>query len=127
MSSTGYKLVYIRGGAYYYVDLERKYDWLSRISDGEPAMLRALGKFKGNASGELPGSMLALVKDWEEKVLPTYAETKRADYKLMPRHLEAALRDVMVAAVTSHHIMDVRDQWADKPARRTSTRRCYRC
>ena len=55
MSSTDYKRVYIRGGAYYYVDLERKYHWLSRISDGEPAMLRALGKFKGNASGELPG------------------------------------------------------------------------
>jgi hypothetical protein len=45
MSSTGYKRVYIRGGAYYYVDLERKYHWLSRISDGKPAMLRALGKF----------------------------------------------------------------------------------
>lgn len=56
MSKTGYKRVYASDGSYYYVDLARKWHRLCAITDGEPAMLRALAKHQNALAGR-PGSM----------------------------------------------------------------------
>src|SRR5512135_2923601 len=114
MSKTGYKRVYISDGSYYFVDLERKWHRLCSVKDGEPAMLRALAK-RRNPPASRPGSMPALIADWRAGPLQRYAECTRKDYGLMLTNIEAAMRDLDVAEVTSHDIMDLRDQWRDKP------------
>jgi integrase len=114
MSNTGYKRVYESDGAYYYVDLNRKWHRLCAVTDGEPAMLRALAKHR-NASASRPGSISSLITDWKAGPLLRYAECTRKDYGLMLANIESAMRDLDVADITSHDVMDLRDQWRDKP------------
>ncbi len=114
MSKTGYKRVFVSHGAFFFVDRERKWHRLCAVKDGEPAMLRALAKLR-NAPASRPGSVPALIADWKAGPLQRYAECTRKDYGLMLTNIEAAMRDLDVAEVTSHDIMDLRDQWRDKP------------
>lgn len=111
---TGYKRVYIKSGAYYFVDRAGKWHRLCAESDGEPAMIRQLAKHR-DAPDARPGSFAALIKLWREKRLPQYAEVSRYDYGLMLPRIEAAFQDIDVADLTSLHVMDLRDQWEDKP------------
>lgn len=114
MSGTGYKRVYAKHGAYWFVDRAAKWHRLCAIGDGEPAMLRALARHQ-NAPAARPGSMSALIADWTTGPLQHYAACTRKDYGLMLGNIEAALRDLDVAEITSHDVMDLRDQWRDKP------------
>jgi len=114
MSKTGYKRVYESDGSYYYVNLARKWHRLCAVADGEPAMLRALARHQ-NAPAARPGSMPSLIADWKGGPLLRYAECTRKDYGLMLANVEASMRDLDVAEITSHDVMDLRDQWRDKP------------
>lgn len=114
MSGTGYKRVYINNGAYFFVDRRKKWHRLCAVSDGEPAMLRALAKHH-DAPASRPGSVPALIDEWKTKRLPAYAEVTQKDYKLMLPNIEASMRDLDVKDVTSHDVMDLREQWRDKP------------
>lgn len=114
MSATGYRRVYEKHGAYWFVDRDGKWHRLCDVTDGEPAMLRALAKHK-QGGADKPGSMLALVDDWRKLVLPSYSEDVQKDYGYMLAKIEFSFRDVDVRKVTSHLIMDFRDHWEDKP------------
>ena len=114
MSHTGYKRVYISNGAYFFVDRGKKWHRLCAVTDGEPAMLRALAKVK-DAPATRPGSMAALIADWKREELPNYAEATRYDYGLMLNKIEAAFRDCDVADVDAGDILDLREQWRTKP------------
>jgi integrase len=114
MKRTGYKRVYIHHGAYYFADLNRKFHRLCSVDDGEPAMVRALARFK-DAPADRPGSMQALVRLFRTERLPKYAEDTRYDYGLMLDKIEVAFRDHDVVEVGTHEVMDFVDQWADKP------------
>lgn len=115
MSKTGYKRVYESNGAFFYVDGARKWHRLCPVADGEPAMLRALAKVRSSLEPGRQGSMTGLIAAWRADKLPGYAESTRKDYAFMLAHVEAALRDFDVADITSHHVLDLRDQWLDKP------------
>lgn len=114
MSATGYKRVYTKGGRYYFVDTAGKWHKLTRVDDGEPAMLRALARIRDKPEAR-PGSMPRLVEDWRRDELPNYAESTRKDYGRMLDHIAAAMRDRDVAEVDSEDVLDLRDQWLDKP------------
>jgi integrase len=117
MSKTGYKRVYEKHGSYWLVQSDgskRTWTRLCAVSDGEPAMLRALARHR-NAPAQRPGSVPALISDWTKERLPAYAESTRIDYGYMLPKIEAAMRDLDAADVTSHDVMDLRAQWADKP------------
>jgi integrase len=114
MSRTGYKRVYISNGAFFFVDRDRKWHRLCAVKDGEPAMLRALARHQ-NAPASRPGSIPSLVADWKAGPLLRYAECTQKDYGLMLANVEASMRDLDVAEITSHDVMDLRDQWRDKP------------
>jgi integrase len=114
MSSTGYKRVYTRHGAFFFVDRQGKWHRLCAIADGEPAMLRALAKFK-DAPAARPGSWGALIADWKRERLAGYEACTQRDYGLMLTKIEAAFRDIDVAELDAGHVMDLRDQWKDKP------------
>lgn len=114
MSDTGYKRVYRRHGAFFFVDLQGKWHRLCAVADGEPAMLRALAKFK-DAPAARPGSWSALIADWKRERLSKYEPCTQHDYGLMLPKIEAAFRDIDVAELDAGHVMDLRDQWADKP------------
>src|SRR5438552_1304970 len=60
MSKTGYSRVYAKYGSYYFVDLARKWHRLCRVSEGEPAMLRALARIK-DRDAYAPESMPGLI------------------------------------------------------------------
>ena len=96
MSETGYKRVYIKHGAFWFVDRDRKWHRLCTTEDGEPAMLRALARHQ-NAPAARPGSMSSLIADWKAGPLLRYAECTRKDYGLMLGNIEASLRDLDVA------------------------------
>ena len=114
MSGTGYKRVYRHHGAFWFVDTANKWHRLSPIADGEPAMLRALARLK-NGPEARPGSMPALVKTFRAERLPSYAEVTRYDYGLMLDKIEAAMRDMDAVDVEPGDVMDLRNQWRDKP------------
>jgi len=114
MSKTGYRRVYSKHGAYWFVDRSNKWHRLSAVGDGEPAMLRALARHR-NAPSQRPGSMAALIAAWRSERLPAYAEATRTDYGYMLPKVEAAMRDLDVAEVSAYDVMDLRVQWADKP------------
>lgn len=112
--STGYKRVHTKHGAYYFVDQANKWHRLCRIDEGEPAMLRALAKVKDPPSTRV-GSMPELVAAWRRERLPAYAESTRADYGYMLHTIDAAMSELDVAEVDASHVLDLRDQWLDKP------------
>lgn len=114
MSASGYKRVYPKHGAWHFVDKAGKWHYLCRIDEGEPAMLRALAKVKG-AGEPRPGSMAALIATWRQDELPAYAESTRVDYGYMLTTMEAAMGHLDVAAVDAGDVLDLRDQWLDKP------------
>lgn len=111
---TGYKRVYQKHGAYWFVDSANKWHRLCAVADGEPAMVRALARVK-NPPESRPGSMSALIAMWRKERLPQYAASTQYDYALMLDTLDAALRDYDVAEIDSGHVIDIRDQWTDKP------------
>jgi integrase len=113
MSATGYKRVYVKGGRYYFVDTAGKWHPLTRVDEGEPAMLRALAKHK--APTPAPDSMRWLIAEWRAHKLPAYADEVQTDYDYLLAKIEAAFSEHSIAEVDAHHIMDLRDQWADKP------------
>lgn len=114
MSATGYKRVYSRFGSYYFVDTGGKWHRLTPVADGEPAMLRALAKHQTGPLGA-PGTMPALIAAWRADKLPGYAESTRDEYDRMLRVIEASARDVPVAELDAGHVLDLRDQWIDRP------------
>lgn len=114
MSKSGYKRVYEHHGAWFFVDRAGKWHRLCAVEDGEPAMLRALAKHKG-VPEHRPGSMPALIADFKNSQLLEYAEVTQRDYGLMLPKIEAALRDLDVAEVDAGHVVDLRNQWRDKP------------
>src|SRR5689334_22722332 len=117
MSKTGYKRVYKKHGSYWLVKSDgSKRTWirLCAVADGEPAMLRSLARHR-NGPAQRSGSMPALIADWTKERLSGYAESTRLDYGYMLPKIEAAMRDLDAADVTSHDVMDLRGQWADKP------------
>lgn len=114
MSKSGYKRVYEKHGAWHFVDKAGKWHHLCRVDEGEPAMLRALAKVRDKPEVRV-GSMPALIATFRDEQLPKYADSTRYDYGLMLTTMEAAMRDVDVAEVDSSHVLDLRDQWLDKP------------
>ena len=121
MSATGYKRVYANHGTYYFVDRAGKWHRLTRVEQGEPAMMRALAKFL-DAPAARPGSMPALIKEWREQVLPSYTAATQYDYGLMLAKLEVAFQDRSVEELDSHDILDLRDQWKGKGRARTANK-----
>jgi integrase len=114
VSKTGYKRIYTKGGRYYYCDLARKWHALTPVADGEPAMLRALAKLRGDVDAA-PGSMAALIKEWREKRLPAYAEEVQKDYGYLLDKIVVEFQGLGVGDVDAHHIIDLRDLWETKP------------
>lgn len=115
MSKTGYKRVYEKHGAYWFVDRGGKWHRLCAVAEGEPAMVRALSRVK-NAPASRPGSMSALIAEFRlSKGFLDLAEETRYDYGLMLVKIEMALREHDVVEIDAGHVLDLRDQWKDKP------------
>lgn len=114
MSGSGYKRVRVRNGAWHFTDKDNKSHKLARLDEGEAAMLRALARFR-DAPEARPGSMPALIEAFRTDELPKYAASTRYDYGLMLDKMTAAMRDLDVAEIDSGDVLDLRDQWIDKP------------
>lgn len=108
------KRVYPKHGRYWFVDTAGKWHALTRIEDGESALLRMLAKRK-DAPAARPGSMQELVRQWREKRMAGYAESTRADYDLMLPKIELAFEEFDVAEVVPADVDDFVRQWAEKP------------
>jgi integrase len=109
---TKHKGVYIKNGAYYLVK-QNKWIWLCPESSGEPAMLRALARQRGRNLDD--GSFTKLIQIWTEKELPNYAPDVQKDYGYMLPKIEMAFIDIPVADLTSHDVIDLRNQFTIRP------------
>lgn len=77
-------------------------------------MLRALARIRDKPETRL-GSMPALVESFRTDELRRYADSTRADYERMLTNIAAAMRDRDVPEVDTEDVLDLRDQWLDKP------------
>lgn len=108
------KRVYIKHGRYYFVDTANKWHPLTRVDDGESALLRALAKRK-DIHAARPGSMSELIRKWWEDRRASYAAATRDDYELMFPKIEIAFEDFDVGEVAPADVYDFIRQWAEHP------------
>lgn len=108
------KRVYSKHGRWYFVDTTGKWHPLTRVDEGESALLRALAKRK-DALAVREGSVSALWRAWWDRFKAGYAESTRADYELMFPKIDIGFEDFDVHEVTPATIFDFVHQWADTP------------
>lgn len=111
---TGYKRVYIKHNAYFFVDLKHKWHRLCALEDGEGKMLRELAKRK-DAPLARPQSVEALVIAWRAKKLGSYATSTADDYSMMLTKIQQGFRELDAVDVTPKDCQDFLDQWSDAP------------
>jgi hypothetical protein len=119
------KRVYIKHGAYYFCPIEempdpadgKKKKWiqLGRVSDGEAAMLLALGKLLQDKTS-IVGSMPYLCGQFRANKLHKYADETRAQYSQYLEVIAQCFEEFGAAQVTTKDCADfLRENFSDKP------------
>lgn len=75
--------VYEKNGAWYFVDLQRKWHKLCRVSDGAATLYAELARFTRESDERATDTMPALIDDWMLKKLGKYAPSTRDEYRRM--------------------------------------------
>lgn len=126
--------VYVKGGRYYYVeDLEErnergrpKQQWhkLTRVEDGEKALLDALAELKGRmVLGVEGGNIRAAIREFmSQKKLELHSDDVRKEYERMFEVVADAFQDFDVDQVGPSDILDFLKRFAGKP----TARRAYK-
>lgn len=108
------KRVYPKHGRYWFVDTAGKWHKLTRVDEGEAALLRALAKRK-DAPPVRPQSVQDLARKWRAAFLSGYAQSTQDDYDLMLGKIELGFQDHDVAEVVPGDVWDFVWQWKDAP------------
>lgn len=97
--------VYEKNGAWYFVDLRRKWHKLCRVSDGIATLYAELAKFTREADERSTDTMPALIDDWMLKKLGKYAASTRDEYRRMALFIKGEFDDEwQVSDVKPTHI-----------------------
>lgn len=117
--------VYPSDGSYYYVeDLpevnpktgrpRQKWTRLTRIDEGEAALLRALAELRGEAQKRI-GNMKTLLGEFQQMVFPTVTVLVRTDYKRMLDAIGNGFEEFDAADIEPGHVIKfLQDNFATK-------------
>lgn len=108
------KRVYIKHNRYYFVDTSNKWHALTRVDEGEDALLRAYLR-RDDTLPMREGSMQDLAARWWKDAKGRYAEATRADYELMLPKIERAFEEFDADEVTPADVYDFVREWATTP------------
>ena len=108
------KRVYIRGPSYYFVDTSGNWNRLTRVADGEAAMLRDLAAMKETTTAE-PG-MREVFRRYRTDVLPKKAASTAKTQGRQLEHLEEIFGDMEPPSIRPHHVAQFHDiRGRDRP------------
>ena len=79
--------VYEKNGAWYFVDIKRKWHKLCRVSDGITALYTALAEINRDTEARDDEMMTALVDAWLVAKLPGYAQNTQEEYRRMAMNI----------------------------------------
>lgn len=97
--------VYEKNGAWYFVDLRRKWHKLCRVSDGIGTLYAELAKFTRESDDRAADTMPALIDDWMLKKLGKYSASTQSEYRRMALFIKNEFdADWQVADVKPTHI-----------------------
>jgi integrase len=108
--------VFPKGRAYYLVVADgKKRVWkrLSKISEGLPAMYRALAAIV--EADQRTGTVPQLIADWETEVMPAHAEHTQTDDRARGKVIAEALADFLVSEVETPDCSDFLARFKAKP------------
>jgi len=108
--------VYEKNGAWYFVDIKRKWHKLCRVSDGLTRLyteLAAINRDKEVRDDEL---MAGLIDAWLLAKLRTYANSTQSNYRAMALKIREDFADIRVDEVQPMNVARFLDKYyADKP------------
>lgn len=108
------KRVYIKHGRYYFLDTSNKWHGLTRVDEGESALLRALAKRK-DVVAVRPRSVDDLWDQWWGAAKKGYAKSTQDDYELMGPKIKIGFESFDAPEVTPKAVFDFIHQWSDAP------------
>ncbi|MFC4519058.1 tyrosine-type recombinase/integrase [Cupriavidus pinatubonensis] len=85
--------VYEKNGAWYFVDIRRKWHKLCRVSDGLTALYTALAAFTRDADQQASDTMPALIDAWLLAKLSSYAAKTQEEYRRMASFIRSEFDD----------------------------------
>lgn len=112
--------VYAHHGAYFYVDIERKWHRLCRISEGLPTMLRALATLTEKMGRD--GSMPAAVTAWLEDPRHKWTIKHRKEQEAIGKVIAESFREFHASDVTEADCAAFLEAWAQAGMARTHNR-----
>ncbi|NSX15014.1 tyrosine-type recombinase/integrase [Cupriavidus taiwanensis] len=91
--------VYEKNGAWYFVDIKRKWHKLCRVSDGLTRLYTELAAMNRDHEARDDEMMAGLVDAWLMAKLPTYARTTQENYRVMAATIKAEFIEYRVDEV----------------------------
>ena len=108
------KRVYLKHGAYFYVDLSNKWHRLCGERDGLPAVFRALAKLidKVDAAGSMPQAVTSWLEDPQNR---KWSAATRKLREASGNRIAAAFQQFHCSEVTTPDVYEFLNRWSDKP------------
>lgn len=109
--------VYEKNGAWYFVDIKRKWHKLCRVSDGLTRLYTELAAINRDREERDEEMMASLIDAWLLAKLSSYAPSTQENYRAMALNIKAAFIKYRVDEVqpkTVAHFLD--HKYADKPS-----------
>ncbi|MBB3010698.1 tyrosine-type recombinase/integrase [Cupriavidus alkaliphilus] len=109
--------VYEKNGAWYFVDIKRKWHKLCRVSDGLTRLYTELAAINRDRETRDEEMMSSLVDAWLLTKLRTYAPTTQENYRAMALNIKAEFIEYRVDEVQPKTVARFLDaNYADKPS-----------
>lgn len=109
--------VYEKNGAWYFVDIKRKWHKLCRVSDGLTRLYTELAAINRDTEVSDDEMMSGLVDAWLLAKLPTYAHSTQENYRAMAVNIKAAFVKYRVDEVQPKTVAEFLDKkFAGKPS-----------
>lgn len=112
--------VYVKHGAYYFVDHANKWHHLGRVKDGLPAMYRALATRTEQL--KRAGMVPEAVTEWLDDPRHKWSVKTRTEYEAMGKVISEAFREFHAAEVTEADCADFLETWASSGKARMHNR-----
>lgn len=104
--------VYLHHGAYYYVDLLRKWHRLSTEKDGMPAMYRALAQLQDAQTGD---RIPVVISGWLTTKRPSWSVSQKRNIERVASEISAAFSEFRPGDVTTPDCAEYLGTLADRP------------
>lgn len=109
--------VYEKNGAWYFVDIKRKWHKLCRVSDGLTRLYTELAAINRDRESSDDEMMSGLVDAWLLAKLPSYAHSTQENYRAMAINIKAAFVKYRVDEVQPKTVAEFLDKkYGNKPS-----------